>query len=360
MSGGISEKALKGGYFFGAGLLEEADGFICGELGCERGVIIYDPNVRRLWSEGLRKCFKRLNILGELELPGGEKSKSLAEVEKIFAFLLEAGADRRTCVIACGGGVTGDLAGFAASAFMRGLPLINLPTTLLAMVDSSIGGKNGVDFMGAKNMIGSFYKPRLIAADVRFLETLPLSEIKNGLAELVKALFLRPEAFMRLRDDALKNESFSDDFNNLYPYIREAAIVKLDITEKDPYDRGERFMLNWGHTFGHALEAASDYSLAHGQAVAIGIIASFILADKLQILKEPLLSGMKSTFNSLGLPAAIPEAVDTDRVLEYFCYDKKCEKGRPVFILPERLGKLIRYGEVSADVLRGVLKALSR
>ena len=165
---------------------------------------------------------------------------------------------------------------------------------------------------------------------------------------------------MRLRDDALKNESFSDDFNNLYPYIREAAIVKLDITEKDPYDRGERFMLNWGHTFGHALEAASDYSLAHGQAVAIGIIASFILADKLQILKEPLLSGMKSTFNSLGLPAAIPEAVDTDRVLEYFCYDKKCEKGRPVFILPERLGKLIRYGEVSADVLRGVLKALSR
>ncbi|MBQ7503236.1 3-dehydroquinate synthase, partial [bacterium] len=323
------------------------------------GVIISDSNVMRLWSEKLRSCFRRLKIIGELALPGGEKNKNLTEIEKIYRFLLEAGADRRVCIIACGGGVVGDMAGLAAATFMRGLPLINLPTSLLAMVDSSIGGKNGVDFMGAKNMIGSFYKPELIAADVRFLETLPPEEIRNGLAELTKTVFLKPEVFVRFREEALKGERLSKDLARLHPYIREAALAKLEITERDPYDRGERFRLNWGHTFGHAVESASGYAVSHGQGVAIGIIASFILADKLHILKDPLLFCMKRIFNSLGLPAALPEAVNIEKVMEYFSCDKKCENGRSVFILPEELGKLIRYSEVSADDLRWVLQALA-
>ncbi len=312
------------------------------------------------------------------EFCGGEIHKNLYEVQKIYQAALEAKVDRSTPIIAVGGGVTGDMTGFVAATFMRGLPFIQVPTSLLAMVDSSVGGKNGFDLPEGKNLIGTFYNPQLIVADINFLQTLPEKEWTNGFAEIIKTALLSTESLLKkIEAFCIQYLDYGNDHNNdfsldqkiitiyknrefLYYLIESSAKTKISFISSDPFDLGkERYKLNLGHTFAHSLEVSSGYNLAHGQAVAIGIIYALLLADSLKILEEPIIARMKRLICFWGLPAAIPQGLEWEVFAKNLGSDKKRKCGRNVFILPLSEGKVIQSTEVDLSHIKRVFDSLS-
>ena len=262
---------------------------------------------------------------------------------------MDAGLDRRSVIFALGGGVVGDVAGYAAATYLRGTPFLQIPTTLLAMVDSSIGGKVGVDHPRGKNLIGAFKQPLAVISDIDVLATLPESEYRCGMAEVVKhGIIGDKELFRDLEIGNWKLEIGS--------WIKRAIQVKVDIVERDPYERGERAHLNLGHTFGHAIEKISGYELKHGEAVAIGIVCAAHLAARRGLCDASVCARIENLLRAIGLPTRIPRELPVSAILDAMATDKKRVNARLRFVLPRRIGEVVLVDDLEIDQVQTAIE----
>ena len=297
--------------------------------------LVSDENVAKLYAEQASTALREAGYeVQGVVIPAGEQHKTLASANRLWEGFLKAGVERSGTVLALGGGVVGDLAGFAAAVYLRGVRWVNLPTSLLAMVDASLGGKTGCDLPQGKNLVGAFHPPSLVLADPQTLETLPEAELRNGLAEALKHGVVGDKTlFERL------SQGTPGAGEALEQIVRQAMAVKLRVIEKDPYERGERATLNLGHTLGHALEQASDYRLRHGEAVAIGMLAAARLAEKKGLAEQAGMAELvEAALVRLGLPTEMPPGLERGRLLEAMMLDKKRRSGKLRVALPVRIG----------------------
>ncbi|MCP4166629.1 MAG: 3-dehydroquinate synthase [Chloroflexi bacterium] len=338
-----------GGYdiLVGGGLVDELP-----DLLAERGLdgmigIITDEHIGPHWAERLHRA---LVAAGRectmITLPAGESQKNLTTISRIYDELLAAGLDRSGVVLSLGGGVVGDMAGFAAATYLRGIRFVQIPTTLLAMVDSSIGGKTGVDLPQGKNLIGAFKQPSLVVVDPSVLSTLPSVEFRNGLAEVIKhGIIADPLLFAQLEGPGPES---------LESMLARALRVKIGVVERDPFEQGERAHLNLGHTFGHAIEQVSGYSVPHGQGVAIGLIASAHVAAARADCAPELPARIAGIVSYLGLPTSV-SGLEIDAVMAAMATDKKRQGKRLRFVLPHAIGHVALHDDVDAEQVRQAL-----
>jgi 3-dehydroquinate synthase len=288
-----------------------------------------------------------------ITLPDGEQHKDWKTLNRIFDALLEHRCERGTTLIALGGGVIGDLTGFAAAAYMRGVPFVQVPTTLLAQVDSAVGGKTAINHPLGKNMIGAFYQPRTVIADTDTLATLPPRELAAGLAEVIKYGFIRDPAFLEWLERNMTRLVKREPESLAYAIERSCAI-KAEIVGLDEREDGVRALLNLGHTFGHAIEAGTGYGTwLHGEAVGAGMLLAAKLSQKLGFVSDSDVRRVEAILRSAGLPVQAPD-LGLERYLELMGHDKKVDAGRIRFVLLKRLGEAF----VSADVPRAALAEL--
>ena len=287
-----------------------------------------------------------------ITLPAGEASKSLASAALLWEEFLRGGLERGSTVVALGGGVITDLVGYAASAYLRGVHWVSVPTSLLGMIDASLGGKTAIDLPQGKNLVGAFHPPALVLADPNTLHTLPAAELRNGMAEVLKHGVLRdPGLFATCARgwDALQAE----DWNAL---VRRAMAVKVQYIQNDPFEQGERAALNLGHTIGHAIEQASHFGLRHGEAVSIGLVAAARLSVRAGMASAGLVDQIRGALVSLGLPVSMPAELDPNQILTLMQNDKKKRGGQVRFVLPVKIGE-VSYGiplALDAQTLREV------
>lgn len=273
----------------------------------------------------------------------GEKSKSYTELNKIYSFLLEKNYGRDSLIIAIGGGVTGDLAGFAAATYMRGIQLVHVPTTLLAMVDSSIGGKTGINFEAKKNMVGAFYQPKLVLIDTDFIETLPEREITSGMGEVIKCTYMADRKFFKYVQENIE-KAYKNDGKVLSRFIYEAAAIKAAVVSQDEKEAGLRKILNLGHTFAHSFETNLKFKIKHGEAVIAGLISALYLSQKTGLLSEQDLDYYLSLPLKVKLPAQIKKPPMED-LFKVMLHDKKNREGKIKFVLVAGLGKIVLDAE---------------
>jgi 3-dehydroquinate synthase len=319
-------------------------------------LLVADEHVGR-HAQAVAAALAQAGFQAELEtLPSGEQQKSLASASRLYDRLAELHADRRTLLVAVGGGVVGDLTGFVAATFNRGLPLLMVPTTLLAMVDSSVGGKVGVNHPRGKNLIGAFHQPVGVWIDTSTLATLPDREFKSGLAEVVKyGVILDAEFFGWLETHAA--EVLAREPAAIRQVVTRCCRLKADVVEKDEREEtGLRAVLNYGHTFAHAFETAAGYGSAwlHGEAVAAGMICASRLAERHGLIPAELTQRQRRLLERLGLPTA-PEPWPVDALIDTMRSDKKALAGQMRFILPRRLGEAALFDQVPVDDVRAVL-----
>jgi 3-dehydroquinate synthase len=309
------------------------------ELGFKgrRIAIITDTNVNPLYG---KKVEKELKATGSqvfiYEIPAGEEHKHLNTVNGIYGFLISKHFDRNDLLVALGGGVTGDITGFAAATFLRGIAFIQIPTTLLAQTDSSIGGKTGVDYQGYKNMVGAFYMPRLVYINISVLETLSGRLFAEGMAEVLKHGLIKDQEFYFWLIENF-NEITELDHNFLMKMIRKSCEIKKNVVENDPHEKGERALLNFGHTIGHAIEKARNFELLHGECVALGCIASAYISMKKGLIDTGTCYEIRDMFVPYNLPISV-ENVDPARIVELVKSDKKMDNGKIKFILLHDIG----------------------
>ncbi len=354
VSGGLSELPSLLPNWLGRSVFQSA--------GSRMAHIVTDQNARR-YADVVRSGLQHAGwTCGLTELEPGEKTKSITHLSTIWDDLIALPADRQTAVIAVGGGVVGDLTGFAAATFVRGLPFVQVPTTLLSDVDSSVGGKTGINHPRAKNMLGAFHQPVGVLIDTSVLETLPDREFCAGLAEVVKyGVILDSEffSFLEQRADAINRR----DPGILRQIIARSCRLKADVVERDEYERtGLRAVLNYGHTFGHAFEALAGYGeLLHGEAVAIGMLYASRLAERMSLITAETTARQAALLRTLGLvtqlPAGWPHTPET--VLNRMRLDKKTVGGRLRFVLPKRLGHVEVVHDVPESEVLAVLNELS-
>lgn len=308
-------------------------------------VVVADENVAPNWGQSVADTLDA----PLLTLPQGELAKRTEVIEGLYGRLLEAGLDRQGAVIAVGGGAALDAAGFAAATFMRGVSWVAVPTSLLAMVDASVGGKVGIDLPEGKNLVGAFHPPAAVWTDPQVLETLPADEWRRGMAEVVKAALIGdPELFSWVE------QGFEGPTDR---WLLRALKVKLAVVEADPLERGPRAKLNLGHTVGHALEAASGFRLAHGEAVAIGLVAEARIAAELEFAHPTLAKRIESALARWDLPVRFGD-LGAGHVVATMSGDKKARQGKPRFVLPRKVGR-VAYGlEVPPTVVRTVLEEM--
>ncbi len=313
--------------------------------------VISDEHVADLYGRKLMDSLVKAGISAELfTFPRGEASKNMDTVVDLARRLVRAGFDRGDGLIALGGGVSGDIGGFLASIYMRGIPFVQVPTTLLAQVDSSVGGKTGVDIPEGKNLLGTFYQPRAVYIDMDVLQTLPRTEVLGGLAEVVKYGVIHDVAFFSYLEEHSERILQLDDGVTAAIIARSCAI-KAWVVEQDEKESGLRRILNFGHTFGHAVEAASGYSLIHGLAVAIGMRTAADLAVQTGRMAARERARLVTLLQSYGLPTEIPPELDRTVIRRYLLADKKTVAGRIFFVLPEKIGQVVVTDEVaSADI----------
>ncbi|MFN2115662.1 MAG: 3-dehydroquinate synthase, partial [Anaerolineae bacterium] len=353
----ISVSTPRGGYgvVVGAGALDAIGALLAARDLARHVVVVADESVNALYGAQVARAASEAGArTARLEIRGGERSKSPATLADVYDALLAAGTERASTVLALGGGVVGDVAGFAAATFMRGVPLVQVPTTLLAMVDSSIGGKTGVNLPGGKNLVGAFKHPELVLADTRVLRSLPRSEIAAGLAEVVKAAVIGdPELLSTLERGAPGR----DDAGSWAEIVSRAATVKARIVSQDPEEEGVRAVLNLGHTFGHALEIATGHRLAHGPAVAIGLVAASRLATRLGLAEPELGRRLERLLMILGLPVRYSGPSPED-VVAAMQTDKKRADGRLRFAVPTAVGQVTMVDAVPMTAVTAVVADL--
>lgn len=340
----------------GGGLLERAGEYLR-PLGLgRRGVIITDICVERLYAARLLDALRREGIEATLlSVPAGEPSKSLRQADRLFEKLPGLGLDRQSFVIALGGGVVGDLAGFIAATYLRGLPFVQVPTTLLALVDSSVGGKVGVNLPQGKNLVGAFYQPRLVLADTSTLTTLAERELRSGFAEVIKYGAIWDTEFFAWLEREQQNVL------NLQPGVVERTVfrccqIKAEVVGSDERESGLRAILNFGHTIGHAMEALMDYEgLLHGEAVAIGMCAAARLSVKRAGLLERDAQRIHDLIAASGLPGRTEPKLKLPDLLQAVHLDKKARAGKIRFVLLEQLGKAVVSEAVTDEDIEEVV-----
>ena len=345
----------------GQSIATEAATLIRLRLGNRRCIIITDSIVEPLYRARLEAFLTAggHDVLETITVPAGEASKNFTQISFILDKILAARPDRKTLIIGLGGGVVGDLAGLAASLVLRGLDLVQIPTTLLAQADSAIGGKNGIDTAYGKNTIGTFYQPRLMLADVTMLDSLPARELKAGYAEIVKyGLINDPEFFKWCV--AHGGQLLAGNHDAQIHAINVSCRAKAQIVIDDELEQNDkRALLNLGHTFGHALEMASGFGnlLVHGEAVAIGMLMAFRLSVKQGLCSSRDYDEIKEHFTAIGLPATPPSyPYDINRLIELMAQDKKSEKGEITLILARGIGHAFVSRNVSVRDIRSVLE----
>lgn len=308
-----------------------------------RFAIIADETVGSLYGLSLQKQFLEQGFHASLfTFPAGEKYKTRATKEILENQLFQAGFGRDSCFIALGGGVVTDLVGYLAATFCRGVPLVLIPTTLLAMSDAAIGGKTAVNTPHGKNLIGAFYPPKQILIDPALLVTLPPKEIKNGLVEMIKHALIADDSFFCSLEKNYERV-LTLDFSYLEEAILQSCRIKQQIVEQDEREEGKRRLLNFGHTVGHAVEQCSDYSLSHGEAVAIGLAVESSLALQLDYLDSASFERICSLLAAIGLSLELPENVLLENLSSFFCLDKKSVKGKARFILIDKIGSAMAF-----------------
>jgi 3-dehydroquinate synthase len=292
----------------------------------------------------------------EVIVADGEQAKSWQALNSIFDTLLKARCGRDTLVVALGGGVVGDLAGFAAATYQRGVDFVQVPTTLLAQVDSSVGGKTAINHPLGKNMIGAFHQPRAVIADVGTLDSLPDRELRAGLAEVIKHGLALDEAFTRWLEGNIE-KLVARDRNALSYAVRRSCELKAAIVTADERESGVRALLNFGHTFGHAIEAGAGYGAwLHGEAVAAGMVMASELSQRIGNIQKSDVARVRDLLRRAGLPVAGP-ALSPDQMLELMAVDKKAAKGRVRFIVLEAIGKAALRGDLAAPAIRAAIVA---
>lgn len=326
-------------------------------LGVGKAVIITNDVVAPLYLEPAKQLLGA-HYAGEIILPDGEEHKTLATVTSIYDWLLAEKADRQTTLVALGGGVVGDITGFAAATYQRGINFIQIPTTLLAQVDSSVGGKTGVNHPQGKNMIGAFYQPRCVLADTEVLQTLPAREVKAGLAEVVKyGLINKPAFFDWLAAQSKGILALQGDL--LTEVISVCCESKAEIVAKDERESGIRALLNLGHTFGHAIETASGYgTLLHGETVAMGIVMAADLSHRIGWLNATDAARIREVLETdYGMPVVPPADITVDDYMQLMAADKKAAQGRIRFVLLRALGEAVVTGDFDQTLLQATLVA---
>ena len=348
----------------GSGVLEQAGSHLQGVLRRPDVIVISDEHLAATAHVGVFEA--SLDGAGiahrRIVVPPGEQSKSMGELERLLDRMLALGMERSSTVVALGGGVVGDLAGFAAAVVLRGVDYVQVPTTLLAQVDSAIGGKTGIDSRHGKNLIGAFHQPRLVLSDIDALGTLPPRELRAGYAEVVKyGLIDRPDFFnwLEVNGQAL----LSGDTALRRQAVVESCRAKAALVAADERETGARALLNLGHTFAHALEAVAQYGdeLLHGEAVAIGMVLAFELSVRLGLCAQSDAERVRRHLEMVGLPTAPhqirAEGFSADALLEAMAHDKKVADGRPRFVLARGIGQAFAGAEVEADQIRALLDA---
>jgi len=312
--------------------------------------VITNPTVAALYGDTVMSSLKAARLAALVcTMPDGEEHKTLDTVRTLYDQLIDGELDRRSTVLALGGGVVGDLAGFVAATYLRGVPLVQAPTTLLAMIDSSLGGKVAVDHPRGKNLVGAFYQPSLVITDQNTLNTLPPVEWRAGLAEVVKhGIIAAPKLFAHLEQRGLES---------LDEIVEQAVAVKVEIIQEDPYEQGRRAVLNLGHTFAHAFETVSNYRLRHGEAVGIGLVAAARTATALGLCHPEVESRVLSLLARFDMPTRL-SGYDVAAIRAAMSTDKKRRGSRLRFILPEDIGRVTVRDDVPEELLGEVLASL--
>ena len=340
--------------YVGSGLLAQTGRWLKESGFSGKLVIITDPTVKGLYGEALNQSLDKdgFSVI-TLLVPEGEEQKSLETAGRLYHELTNCYAERTTPILALGGGVIGDLTGFVAATYQRGVPLIQIPTTLLAQVDSSIGGKVAVDHGQLKNKIGAFYQPRLVIADINTLKTLPTNELANGLAEVIKSAAIQNKEFFAFLEKNLDRIKSLDE-GALEEIVFQSVKIKAEIVEKDEKDLGLRSVLNYGHTIGHAIESVSDFKVEHGRAVAIGMLAAARISNKMGILDENELIRLKGVIEKAGLPIDMP-SLEVEKIIQAMKHDKKVRQDKIRFVLLKSIGSVFITDEVSPSLVEEVL-----
>ena len=322
----------------------------------KKALIISDTNVGPLYSNEIIKALSENDIgIRTILIDPGESSKTIEKAMDIYTTALNFRMDRDSLFIALGGGVVGDLAGFTASTYMRGVPYLQIPTSLLAQVDSSVGGKTAVNHPLGKNMIGSFYQPKGVLINTDTLKSLPVRQISTGLAEVIKyGVIADKNLFSYLEENIEKVFSFDDKVLNHIIY--KSCTIKAKIVAQDEKDKGIRGILNFGHTIGHAIEAETSFTeYTHGESVAIGMVAEAELAQLLGLIDKGFVDRLKNLLLKAKLPIKLPN-IDTDRLIKHMQRDKKNKIGKIVFVLPTKLGRVEMFDNIEYVSLAQILK----
>lgn len=323
----------------GSGVLAHLPALLERTTAAHRYVVIADDRVAALHGDRVAGLVGETGRQVELlTFPAGEGRKTRETWGELSDRMFARGVGRDAAVVALGGGVTGDLAGFVAATYMRGLPVVQLPTSLLAMVDSSVGGKTGVDTPAGKNLIGAFLQPTLVVADADVLRTLPPAELRAGLAEAIKAGAIADEGYFGWIEGAL-GELLRCDPSATTRLVRRAVEIKAEVVRRDERESGPRKMLNFGHTVGHAVEALSGFELLHGECIAIGMVVEGEIGERLGVTAPGTTAALQDALVRAGLPVAVPGRFDASRVLEATRSDKKARRGRVEYSLIERIGR---------------------
>jgi len=336
-----------------SGSLASVGDIVKERLGGLHCAIISDLNVAPLFGERVKQSLASANFQPTpITIPAGEQSKTLEQAGAICDQMIAAGLDRQSFVIGLGGGMVGDISGFVAAIFLRGIPHVQIPTTLLAMVDSSIGGKTGVNTSAGKNLIGAVHHPSLVIDDLDVLKTLPRREFNQGFAEIIKhAIIADAEMF-----DALEDV----DLGNLAPLIRRNIEIKFKIVAKDELDRtGERALLNFGHTIGHAIERAGDYrEFLHGEAVSLGIVGACTISTKKAGLPRDQRDAIVHLLSAFELPTQLPPDFPREKIFNALKFDKKFEAGKIRFVVAPKIGSARLSSDVTMEDIREAIDKL--
>jgi 3-dehydroquinate synthase len=337
------------------GSLRQIGAILRARSAAAKAAIITDSHVAAHFLPAARQSLTQAGFaVIEAVIPAGENHKTFSDLLPVFDRILESRIDRQTPSIALGGGVVGDMAGFVAATVLRGVPFVQVPTSLLAMVDASVGGKTGVNHATGKNLIGAFHQPIAVCVDPAVLTTLPERELRGGLAECIKHDLIRDaDGFAHLERDI--HRALALDIDYLSDLIAHNVAIKARVVESDPFEKGDRAHLNFGHTFGHAIESVSKYEYSHGESVALGMVAATNLCVSLNLLDQADRERIVAVIDKAGLPTS-ESKLDTDDLLGAMAFDKKVKSGRLRFVLLERIGKATVRDDVPLDLVRKALQ----